>query len=173
MSDFATRLERELMAAAEREQRRPRMLPRRPRRGGWSRAVAIATAVAVLALVVAPALRSPHESNPPSNGQPLGPLPPSLLGDYSRSTGRGATSLILDRTRYTLVLPTGEDTGDVSVAGSLLVLTSDGNGICRYQHGPGQYRFELHRGTLRLHRLDDRCGARAQALEGGSLRHRG
>ena len=169
MSDFGTRLERELMAAAEREQRRPRMLPRRPRPRRWSVALAIATAVAALALAVGPVLRSPHDSNLPSNGQPLRPLSPALLGDYSR----GATSLVLDRTRYTLVLPAGEDTGDVSAAGSLLVLSSDGNGVCRYQDGRGQYRFELRRHTLRLHRLVDRCHARGQALDGGTFRFRG
>jgi hypothetical protein len=171
MSDFASRLERELIAAAKREERRPRMLPRLPTPRRWSPALAIATAVAALALALAPALRSPHDSNPPT--KPLRPLPAALLGDYSRSTSRGATSLILDRTRYTLVLPAGEDTGDVAAAGSLLVLSSDGNGPCRYQDGRGQYRFERHGDTLRLHRLADGCRARAQALDGGSLRYRG
>ena len=170
MSDFGTRLERELIAAAEREQRRPRMLARRPSRGG-SLALAIGTAVAVLALVVVPALRSPREL--PDNGQPLGPLAPALLGDHAGSTGRRAISLILERTRYTLVLPVGEDTGDISAAGSLLVLTSDGDGVCRQHDERGLYRFQLHGRTLRLHRLTDGCRARAEALNGEALRYRG
>jgi hypothetical protein len=164
MSDFVTRLEQELVAAIEREQR-PRRLVRShtPRRAVATVAVAAAIAAVVLALP-----RVQRQDEP----QPAGAVRERLAGDYSRGGGRVA--LILDVDRYTLLLPGGERVvGAAGVEGDVLLLWDDGGGACGSTADPARYAVRLAGRDLRLALIEDACAARAAQLTAGPLRSGG
>jgi hypothetical protein len=167
VTDFVTRLERELVEAIEREQRSRRLVPvlrpRAPRRAIAVVAVAAAIAAAVLAIP-----RPQRDAEP----QPAGPVPERLVGDYTSQRGRVA--LILDLDRYTLLLPRGERVvGPVGVEGDVLLLWDDGGGACDGLAYAARYRFRLADRELRLTRIEDPCAARAAPLTAGPLRRGG
>jgi hypothetical protein len=164
MTDFVTRLERELVEAIEREQRRRwPVRPRAPRRAVAAVAVAAAIAAIVLALP-----RAQRDVGP----EPAGTVPEHLAGDYSRRGGEVA--LILDVDRYTLLLPGGERAvGAAGVEGDMLLLWDDGGGACDTTVAPARYRVRLAGGELRLALIEDACTARAAPLTAGPLRRGG
>ena len=162
MNDFASRLERQLVDAARREQRRARrpLIARRvPDLRSALPTVAALAAIAIVLLVLAPQLRRPEPL--PTPGRP-GPVPTTLGGNYTS----GDVRLILDRRRYTLLIA-GKDavTGTVAAQGPVLILEDDGEGACRASTQPAQYRATFANGELRLQRLTEHCPTRARALE--------
>ena len=169
MSDFVTRLEAELIRAAEREQggtvgRFLGLLPRvRP-------GAALAAAALACAALVATIVALPHGSRPSPPAR-VGPVPGRMIGDYERTVGAGRIALILDTRRYTLLIPgAGSVVGDAAVHGGVLVLGNDGTGACRPTTGIALYRAHLDGPRLRLTPISDRCRSRARALASTTLR---
>jgi hypothetical protein len=166
MSDFVTRLERELIEAIEREQRAGRLVgalraraPRLARRA--LAAAAVAAIVAALALTLP---RGQRDEEP----RPAGPVPEHLVGDYSRRGGQVA--LILDIDRYTLLLPRGQRVvGPAGVDRGVLLLGDDGTGACDGTADPARYHARRSGPDLRLEVIEDSCAARADQLTAGPL----
>ena len=169
MSDFGTRLERELVQAAHRERARARRGGLAGRAAGLrplTPALVAAAAVAAVLFVLVPRLAPPDQPAPP--GRP-GPVPAALAGSYAR----GDTTLILDRRRYTLLLSGSPAvTGTVTATGPVLAFDDDGEGACPASLRPARYLGTLSDGRLQLRRLADGCKARARAFEQPLLREK-
>jgi hypothetical protein len=170
MTDFVTRLESELHAAALRQERRGRVrgtaLPRLRIAVGGLPAAALATVV--LALVIA--LTAAFLSLSPRQGA-AGSLPPALEGVWRaaptelRLYEAGAQRCVdlglgSSAPCYTLGdsgSRVATEWGGVALAGDTLTLHSR-------QGAAGIYRWRVQAGRLRLTKVSDRNGARVRAL---------
>jgi len=171
MTDFVTRLESELHAAALRQERRGRVRGTALRRlriaMGNLPAAAFATVLLGLAVAIAALLLS---LSPPQGA--AGGLPPTLRGVWRapptelRLYDAGATrcaNLGLGSSAPCYALGdagsrVATDWGGVSLAGDKLTLTS------RQGAGTGIYTWRLDRGRLRLTKVMDRNRGRVRAL---------
>ena len=172
MTDFVTRLEDELHAAALRQERRGRVgaatIPRfRIALGGLPTA-ALATVLLALAVAVSAVILS---LSPPQGS--AGELPAALRGVWRApptelrlydAGSRRCVNLGLGRSApcYTLGdsgSRVATEWGAVSLAGDTLTLNSRQRAA-----GTGIYRWRLEAGTLRLTKVSDRNRTRVRAL---------
>ena len=172
MTDFVTRLEDELHAAALRQDRPGRLgaaiMPRLRIALGGLPSAALATALLALAVAVSALILS----GSPRQGS-AGELPPTLRGVwraaptelrlYQAGSARCANlGLGHSDPCYTLGdsgSRVATEWGGVSLAGDTLTLTSLQRGA-----GTGIYRWRLDTGELRLTKVSDRDRSRATAL---------
>ena len=171
MTDFVTRLESELHAAALRQERRGRVhgtaLPRLRIAMGTLPAAALATVLLGLAVAVAALLLSLSPPQGTAGELPktlpgVWRAPPTELGLYDAGATR-CVNLGLGSSApcYTLGdagSHVATDWGGVSLAGDKLTLQS------RQGAGTGIYTWRLDRGRLRLTKVMDRNRGRVRAL---------
>ena len=177
MTDFVTRLEAELHKAALQRERSGRVrgvaLPRLRVALRDVPVAAVATVLLGLAVTGVALLLSASPERAANIGMPAElrgtwQAPPTELRMYPRganrclSLGLGASGAC-----YTLgASATGvaQEWGRLSVDEGELTLRATGNSV------PGVYRWSLHRGALRLTRVDDPVAGRARALTTTPLR---
>lgn len=172
MTDFVTRLEDELHAAALRQERRGRFgaatIPRfRIALGGVPTAVLatvlLALAVGVSALILSLSPPQGTAGELPATLRGVWRAPPTELRLYEAGSAR-CVNLGLGRSApcYTLGdsgSRVATEWGGVSLAGDTLTLTSRQRAA-----GTGIYRWRLETGTLRLTKVSDRNRNRVRAL---------
>lgn len=172
MTDFVTRLEDELHAAALRQERRGRFgaatVPRLRIAAGDLPIAALATVLLALGIAVSALILS---LSPPQRA--AGELPPALRGVWRadptelRLYNAGSTrcanlGLGSSAPCYTLGdsgSRVATEWGGVSLAGDTLTLNS-----VQRAAGTGIYRWGIDNGTLRLIKVKDRNGERVRAL---------
>jgi hypothetical protein len=172
MTDFVTRLETELHAAALRQERRGRVgavtMPRLRIAVGALPTAALATALLGLAIAVSALILSPS----PRHGA-AGELPPTLRGVWRaqptelRLYDAGSTRCVnlglgSSAPCYTLGdsgTRVATEWGGVALAGDTLTLHGRQGAA-----GTGIYRWRIETGTLRLTKVSDRNRDRVRAL---------
>jgi hypothetical protein len=172
MTDFVTRLETELHAAALRQERRGRVggiaLPRLRIALGNLPTAALATvllglAVAVSALILSPSPREGAAGELPPTLRGIWRAPPTELRLYDAGSTRCANlGLGSSAPCYTLGdsgSRVATEWGGVSLAGNTLSLHSR-----QHAAGTGIYRWRLQIGRLRLTKVSDRNSDRVRAL---------
>jgi hypothetical protein len=172
MTDFVTRLEDELHAAALRQERRGRVgtatIPRlRIVLGGLPTAalatVLLGLAIAVSALILSGSPQQRSAGDLPAALRGTWRAPPAELRLYDARSSR-CVNLGLDSSSACYTLGdsgsrVATEWGDVEVAGRTLTLHSRQRAA-----GTGSYRWRLEAGRLRLRKISDRNRERATAL---------
>jgi hypothetical protein len=177
MTDFVTRLESELHAAALQQEHSGRVhgaaLPRLRVALRDVPAAAVATVVLGLAIVGAALMLAAWPEPPATSGMPtklrgVWEAPPTELRLYASGAER-CMNLGVDSSEpcYTIgASATGvaNEWGRLSISGNELTLRATQNSAA------GVYRWRLHGGALRLTRVDDPLAGRASALTRTPLR---